>query len=91
MICGTVAYIDLCPIRHISELTLIAVVDALRFDVIGICNDAGKQGRHLSTGQALIQHHIAVGVTNHDACLTQVICGNLPFCAGICSKDIAGQ
>ena len=91
MICGTVADIDLCPVGHISELALAAVVSTIRLDMIGICNDTGEHRSHLRTGQALIQHHITGLVSNHDTRLTQVGCGGLLFSVGSGGKGAAGH
>ena len=72
IICDAVAHIAFCPFRNIRKAAKAAVKGAVRFKLLGICDNSGEQRRHLRPCQPLLQHHVARLVAQHHAGFTQI-------------------
>ena len=72
IICDAVAHIAFCPFRNIRKAAKAAVKGAVRFKLLGICDNSGEQRRHLRPCQPLLQHHVARLVAQHNAGFTQI-------------------
>ena len=72
IICDAVAHIAFCPFRNIRKAAKAAVKGAVRFKLLGICDNSSEQRRHLRPCQPLLQHHVAGLVAQHNAGFTQI-------------------